>query len=146
VRIVFDTSSLITALRSGHGAAAEVLRLVLLEKVVILMDYKIPSEYRDVALRPEHLSASGRTAESVLALIEGIEGVAESILVVRKPRPLSPHPNDDMILDVAINGRANALVTQNTKHFAAAALRYGINVFTPAELLGTLKKRGKHGE
>ena len=141
VRIVFDTSSLITALRSSRGAAAEVLRLILLKKVVILVDYKIASEYRDVALRPEHLSASGRTADGVLALIEGIEGIAEPILVVRKPRPLSSDPNDDMVLDVAINGLADAVVTQNTKHFAAAARRYGIRVLTPLELLALKRER-----
>ncbi len=51
MRIVFDTSSLITALRSHTGAAAQVLRLILEENVVILMDYRIASEYRDVGLR-----------------------------------------------------------------------------------------------
>lgn len=113
---------------------------------MVLIDYKIASEYRDVALRPEHLRASGRTAENVLALIEGIESVAEPVLVATKPRPLSSDPNDDMILDVAINGLADAVVTQNTKHFAAAARRYGIKVLTPVEVLGTIKERGQHGE
>jgi putative PIN family toxin of toxin-antitoxin system len=146
VRIVFDTSSLITALRSGRGAAAEVLRLALLEKFVILLDYKIASEYRDVALRPEHLDASGRTAENVLSLIEGIESIAEPVVVTLKPRPLSPDPNDDMVLDVAINGRADVIVTQNTKHFAAAARQYGIRVLSPVELLETIRGVNEHGE
>lgn len=145
MRIVFDTSSLITALRSSRGAAAEVLRLVLLERVVILMDYKIASEYRDVALRRKHLQASGRTAESVLSLVEGIESIAEPIVVIEKLRPLSPDPNDDMILDVAINGQADAIVTQNTKHFAIAARRYGIKVLTPIELLGTIRNGDANG-
>ena len=139
MRIVFDTSSLITALRSGRGAAAEVLRLALLEKFVILLDYTIASEYRDVALRPEHLGASGRTAENVLSLIEGIESIAEPVVVTLKPRPLSPDPNDDMVLDVAINGRADVIVTQNTKHFASAARQYGTKVLTPVELLETIR-------
>ncbi len=113
---------------------------------MILMDYKIASEYRDVALRPEHLRASGRTAEGVLSLVEGIESIAEPIVVIQKPRPLSPDPNDDMILDVAINGQADAIVTQNTKHFAVAARRYGIRVLTPAELLSSLREGDQHGE
>jgi putative PIN family toxin of toxin-antitoxin system len=146
VRIVFDTSSLITALRSSKGAAAEVLRLILLEKVVILMDYKIASEYRDVALRPEHLAASRRSAETVLSLIGNIEGLAEPVQVVSKPRPLSPDPNDDMVLDVAINGRANVVVTQNVKHFTTAARRYGIRVMSPAELLETLREKENDGD
>ena len=146
MRIVFDTSSLITALRSSKGAAAEVLRLVLMERVVLLMDYKIASEYRDVALRPEHLAAARRSEESVLSLIGSFEGLAEPVQVVSKPRPLSSDPNDDMILDVAINGRAGAIVTQNTKHFIAAARRFGIKVLTPAELLEVLRDEEQNGE
>jgi putative PIN family toxin of toxin-antitoxin system len=142
VRIVFDTSSLITALRSSKGAAAEVLRLILLQKVVILMDYKIASEYRDVALRPEHLTAARRSAETVLSLLDTVEGIAEPVHVVSKPRPLSSDPNDDMVLDVAINGRADVVVTQNIKHFATAARRYGIKVLSPSEMLEALREKG----
>ena len=119
---------------------------MLMERVVILMDYKIASEYRDVALRPEHLAAARRTGESVLSLIEGLEGLAEPVQVVSKPRPLSSDPNDDMILDVAINGQADAIVTQNTKHFTTAARRYRINVLSPAELLEALRDEEQNGE
>jgi len=111
----------------------------LLEKVVILLDYKIASEYRDVALRPKHLAASRRSAETVLSLIVNLEGLAEPVHVLSKPRPLSSDPNDDMVLDVAINGGADAVVTQNVKHFATAARRYGIKVMSPAELLEILR-------
>lgn len=142
VRIVFDTSSLITALRSNKGAAAEVLRLVLSGDLIILMDYKIASEYRDVALRPEHLAASRQSTDKILTLIGALEDLAEPIQIVRKPRPLSSDPNDDMILDVAINGRADAVVTQNAKHFKIAAKRYRIDVLSPVELLAALHKGG----
>jgi predicted nucleic acid-binding protein len=118
----------------------------LLEKVVILMDYKIASEYRDVALRPEHLAAARRSAASVLDLIDSLEGVADPVQVVSKPRPLSSDPNDDMVLDVAINGRADAVVTQNAKHFTTAARRYGIKVLSPAELLESLREKEQDGE
>ncbi len=113
---------------------------------MILMEYKIASEYRDVALRPEHLAAALRSEKDVLALIEGLEGIAEPVLVVRKPRPLSSDPNDDMVLDVAINGQADAVVTQNAKHFAAAARRYGIEVLSPVELLETIREKERNGK
>ncbi|MGH9598263.1 MAG: hypothetical protein ACRD27_00250, partial [Terracidiphilus sp.] len=48
--------------------------------------------------------------------------------------------NDDMVLDVAINGGANAVVTNNVKDFAPAAKRFGIPVMTPKELLLELRK------
>jgi predicted nucleic acid-binding protein len=104
------------------------------------MDYKIAAEYRDVALRPEHLAASRQTSSKILTLIETLEELAEAIHVSVKPRPLSSDPNDDMILDVAINGRADVVVTQNVKHFKRPGNQYGIHVCSPVELLMALRK------
>jgi predicted nucleic acid-binding protein len=53
---------------------------------------------------------------------------------------MSPDPSDDMVLDVAINGRAEALITNNTKHFLGAGKRFGIPVLSPAELLEKMRK------
>jgi hypothetical protein len=39
-------------------------------------------------------------------------------------RPQSSDPNHEMVLEAAINGRADALVTYNVSDFAAAAQRY----------------------
>jgi predicted nucleic acid-binding protein len=124
VRIVLDTATFVTAVRSSDGAAGEVVRMV----------------FRDVALRSEHVRASALSKREILELIEAIEAFAEPVEVVMKIRPLSPDPSDDMVLDVAINGRAEALVTSNKKHFAGAGKRFGIPVLSPAELL---EKTGK---
>ena len=75
-------SVVITALRSSNGAAAENIRLALLEEVVILMDYKLACEYRDVALRPEHLAVAGKTREDTILLLDMLEAVAEPAEIV----------------------------------------------------------------
>lgn len=106
---------------------------------MVLMDHKLGLEYRDVALRQKHVEASNLNSEEILSLIEALEAFAESVNVIDLHRPLSPDPNDDMVLDLAVNGRADALVTGNTKHFAAAGRRFGIPVLTPAELLKRLR-------
>jgi hypothetical protein len=57
-------------------------------------------------------------------------------------RPLLPDANDDMVLETAVNGRADLLVTFNLRHFEAASSRFGIDVEAPAgavlRLRGTL--------
>ncbi len=106
------------------------------------MDYKLASEYREVALRPQHLAASGKTQQETELLLDALEAVAEPVLVVIQHRPLSLDVNDDMVLDVAINGRADAIVTNNIKHFRDAAGRFRILVLTPAQLLSELGKKG----
>ena len=114
--------------------------MIFREEIVPLMDLKLGLEYRDVALRSEHITASALNKREILELIEAVEAFAEPVEVVMKPRPMSPDPSDDMVLDVAINGRAEALVTSNKKHFAAAGKRFGIPVLTPGELLEKMRE------
>ena len=146
MRIVLDTASFVTAVRSSDGAAGEVLRMIFREEIVPLMDLKLGLEYRDVALRSEHVRASALSKREILELVEAVEAFAEPVKVITKVRPLSPDPSDDMVLDVAINGRADALVTSNTKHFAGAGKRFGIPVLSPAELLEITRKENQDGD
>jgi hypothetical protein len=51
-----------------------------------------------------------------------------------------------MILDLAINGRGEALVTSNAKHFVRAGKRFGIPVLSPAELLEKMREGNQDGD
>lgn len=138
---MLDTSIVIAALRSNKGAAAETLRLALLQETAILMDYKLACEYRDVALRIEHLDASGKRKQEVELILDLLEAVAEPVLVRERHGPLSPDAADDMVLEVAINGSADGIVTYNPKHFRAPARRFGLPVLSPAEFLIEFRSR-----
>ena len=141
MRVVLDTSVLITAFRSSSGAAAETVRIALLKELTILLDYKLACEYRDVALRSEHLKASGKTQKETELLIDMLEAVAEPVFVSVRHAPLSQDANDDMVLELAINGGADAIVTNNTKHFREAAREFDLQLLTPAELLNEFRAR-----
>jgi hypothetical protein len=45
-----------------------------------------------------------------------------------------------MVLEAAVNGRADAIVTFNRPHYGEAAFRFGIDVISPAEALGRMRK------
>jgi predicted nucleic acid-binding protein len=128
----------------GGDKSPGAVRLAAVGKLTLLMDLKLVCEYRDVAMRPEHIAASGRTSEDAEAVIEMLEAIAAPVLVRIKHRPLSQDENDDMVLDVAINGEADAVVTNNIKDFRAAAERFGIQVLTPREFLIAFKKEETH--
>jgi predicted nucleic acid-binding protein len=53
---------------------------------------------------------------------------------------MSRDADDDLVLDVAINGRADVLTTNNVKDFTQAAKHFGICVLTPREFLMEFKK------
>lgn len=141
MRVVLDTSVLITALRSSSGAAAETVWLALLKELTILLDCKLTCEYRDVALRREHLKASGKRQKETELLIDMLEAVAEPVFAAVRHAPLSQDSNDDMVLELAINGGADAIVTDNTKHFREAARDFDLQLLTPAELLNEFRAR-----
>jgi hypothetical protein len=44
-----------------------------------------------------------------------------------------------MVLEVAINGRADALVTFNLRDFGIAPSRFGVAVLLPREAIGRLR-------
>jgi len=52
-------------------------------------------------------------------------------------------PNDEHVLECAVNGGANALVTDNIRDFRSAN-SFGVKVVTPSEFLGILEDRSKH--
>lgn len=141
MRIVLDTAAFINAIRSNTGAAAEVLRLAILGKVTLLMDLNLAYEYRDVGLRSQHIEVSRKTVEELEFIITTLESIAIPVLVKFKHRPLSKDANDNMILDLAISGDADAIVTNNLRDFLPAAEDFGIMVLTPGEFLIELRRR-----
>lgn len=135
MKVVLDTSALVSAIRSSNGAASEVVRLAVLGKLTLLLDLKLVCEYRAVVLRPQHIAASGKSMSDAEAVIIMLEAIATPVLVVHKHRPLSQDPNDDMVMDVAINGHADVVVTNNVRDFEPATERFGIPVLTPGDFL-----------
>ena len=64
--------------------------------------------------------------------------LASHVLEVRLSfnwRPQTPDPDDDLVLDAAINGFADVILTFNTRHLQAAAARFGIEVLTPGRTI-----------
>lgn len=57
-------------------------------------------------------------------------------------RPLLRDADDDMVLESALNGHADLLVTYNLRDFEPTASDLGINVVTPRDALKRIKEEG----
>jgi predicted nucleic acid-binding protein len=53
-------------------------------------------------------------------------------------RSRSKDPDDDMVLETAINGRADVIATFDVRHLVAAAAYFGVAVEPPVSLLRRL--------
>jgi putative PIN family toxin of toxin-antitoxin system len=145
MRLVLDTTVLISAIRSRRGAAAAVLARLFESDYVLLMDYRISCEYRDVASRAHHVENSALSQDEIARLIRRLEARADSVEIIARHRPLSVDPGDDLVLDLAINGHADTIVSYNLRHLRAPAHRFGISVVQPATLLVRMRQAGLHG-
>ena len=134
LRVVLDTNVLVAALRSDRGASRKLLMYGLDRKIRLVVSVPLVIEYESVLTRSEHLAAAGGSATEVNALIDAIVKVAEPVILRFLWRPRLKDPADEMVLETAINGRADRLVTFNLRHLKSAAGEFGILALSPAEM------------
>jgi len=139
-RVVLDTSVVVAGLRTRSGAANAVLRLVARGRLVVLATPPLFLEYEDALGRPEHRLAHGLTSEAIAEFLAELAALIEPVEIHFQWRPQVRDPSDEMVLEAAINGRADALVTYNVRDFALPADRFGIPVVRPTDLLKKLRR------
>ena len=139
LNIVLDTSVVVSGLRTRWGASNAVLRLVAEKLVRILATPPLFLEYEDVLKRPEHRLAHGLSPAEIDGFLAELAALTEPAEVHFQWRPQTRDPNDEMVLEAAINGEADAIVTYNVADFAEAGKRFEILVLRPAELLKKVK-------
>jgi len=140
LRIVLDTSVVVAGLRTRLGAGNAVLRLVAGKRIRLLATPPLFLEYEDVLKRPEHRLAHGLTVEEIDEFLAELAASIEPVEVHFQWRPQTRDPKDEMVLEAAINGQADAVVTYNVSDFAEAAKRFEIAVMNPSELLKRVRR------
>ena len=88
----------------------------------------------------EHRLIHGLTLEEIDEFLAELAAVLERAETRFQWRPQVRDPGDEMVLEAAINGRADALVTFNVSDFAAASGRFGIQVLRPRDLLREMSR------
>lgn len=141
VRAVLDTNVLVAAIRSDRGASRVLLVGALEKGYTLLASVPLMIEYEAVLTRAEHLEASGLSNSDVQALLDAIASIVEPVRLAYLWRPMLSDVADDMVLETAVNGRADVLVTLNGRHFKPAASTFGVRIVSPAEALKQLRER-----
>ncbi len=132
---MLDSSVVVSAFRSRLGASSRLLGLVEDGRLVPLATPALFIEYEDVLKRPEQREVSGLSLAEVDTALTALAALVEPIEIRFMWRPQLADPGDEMVLDAAVNGQADALVTHNLAHFALAAPRFGLTLLRPGKLL-----------
>jgi putative PIN family toxin of toxin-antitoxin system len=130
--IVIDTCVIVSALRSKRGASFLLLSRIDSEGFDILLSTALLLEYEEVVRRTA--SALWVEPDKVEDVLNYLCGISVKPEIFFSWRPLLKDQDDDMILELAVAGRADYIVTFNTGDFKGAE-RFGINVVTPKEFL-----------
>jgi putative PIN family toxin of toxin-antitoxin system len=138
-RIVLDTSTLVSGLRSRLGASFAILRLIAEGETRPVATTAPFLEYEAVFKRPEHHTAQGLSSHDLDQFLIELAAVTDPVEVHFRWRPQLTDPCDEMVLEAAVNGQADAIVTHNVRDFIPAAGRFGTRVLTPAEFLQGLR-------
>ena len=139
LRVVLDTDVIVTALRSAEGGSNALLREAAQERLRPLVTPALFLEYEAVLKRPEQRLAHGLGLPDIDRFLAALASACEAVDVSFQWRPQLSDANDEMVLEAAVNGRADALVTHNVRDFASGAARFGLRVLRPGDLLKELR-------
>jgi putative PIN family toxin of toxin-antitoxin system len=140
MRVVFDTDVIVAALRSRTGASNALLRALRLGQLEAVASVPMMLEYEAVLMRPEQQQATGLTAQEVGVFLDGLAALLTPVMPYFLWRPRLRDPNDEMVLNAAVNGGADAIVTFNVGDFLPGATPSELEVLTPAEALRRLRR------
>ena len=139
MRLVVDTNVVVAGFRSVSGASNRLLRHANVGSVKLLCSTALFLEYEAVLSRPSIRRATGHTLEDVQGVMNAIAAIAEPVDVPLKTRPTLHHADDEMVLEVALDGEADFIVTHNARDFEPARA-LGIAVATPGVIVRSLRK------
>lgn len=138
-RIVLDTDVIVAAFRSASGGSSAILREVAHRRLRPLVTTALFLEYEAVLKRPEQRIVHGLTLADIDRVLAALASASEGVEVSFRWRPQLGDANDEMVLEAAVNGGAEALITHNVRDFAKVAEAFGIRVLRPGEFLKEIR-------
>jgi predicted nucleic acid-binding protein len=128
----------VAGMRSPAGASAAIIRAVRDRLAILLLSVPPAIEYEAVCRRSEHRLEAGLSSRQVEIFLDALIALAEPVRTHFLWRPQLRDPNDEMVLETAVNGRADALVTFNVRDYGTAAAQFGVAVLLPRDAIARI--------
>jgi len=144
MRLVLDTDVVLSGLRSPDGASRILLLAAWEGAIVPLASVATMVEYEAVLKRPENLREMGLDAEEVEAFLDGFAAICEAVTPHFRYRPSIRDPDDEIFVDLVLNGAAEAIVTFNVRDYRSSDVadeRLRIQAIRPGDVLRRIQWR-----
>lgn len=137
-RLVLDTNIIISSVISVEGVPAQILRACLKNKVVLLVSDSILHEYFEVLKHP-------KIQKYKKLGVTGLQGLSSFFLTqaerveIFNPIKKSQDPDGDKFLSLAVEGKANFLITGDKTDLLSLKEIEGIPIVSPKQAIENLK-------
>jgi len=138
--VVLDTNVIVAGLRSRDGASFQILNAVIERHIGFVLSVPLVLEYEDVLKRPSTLLASGLSISDMDQILNILCERGTAVELHYLWRPQLRDDKDEMVLELAVNAAAEAIVTFNRSDFLPAADLFAIPVITPSEFYKSIKE------
>ena len=140
MKVAFDTDVIVASRRSKAGASHALIRALQAGKLTAVASAPMMLEYEAVLMRSEQRLATGMSAQDVQDFLDQLAALLVPVTTWFLWRPRLRDPDDEMVLDTAINGGAEAVVTFNVQDFLPGATVFNLRILTPAETLLEIRR------
>jgi len=131
LKVVIDTNVIYAGLRSHNGASFQVLQRIGTGQFTMALSVPLLFEYEMVLKREPlpHLDA-----QDIDVILDYLCAAADARDIFYLWRPYLKDPKDDMLLEVAVESNADAIVTFNLQDFRNIGA-FGVEAIRPQQLL-----------
>ncbi len=128
---VLDTDVVLEAMRNPMGPTGEYLRSARRLEIGLAANIGLALEYEALCKEREHRADLSETEAEAFAT--ALVGLLTPVETHRLWAPRLRDPTDEMVLEAAVNGQVDAIITFSPKDFVVASDRFGIEVITPGK-------------
>jgi putative PIN family toxin of toxin-antitoxin system len=134
--IVVDTSVIVSALIGKRGTSREVLRRCLSGDYNPLISNALFQEYEDVTSRDRIRNITPLNDKEIRELLSAFYSTCRWVPVYFLWRPNLKDANDNFLIELAVAGNSNVIVTNNIKDLTGAELSFDdLRILKPEQLL-----------
>ena len=135
--IVVDTNVLIGALiGKKYSANRTLIEFCFFKKFIPLINNSLFLEYEDVFTRPEIIIQSPYSKTESEELFYAFLAICQWTKIYYSWRPNLKDEKDNYLVELAVAGNANFIVTNNVKDFQNSELKFPqIKIVTPKEMI-----------
>ncbi|MBL3529674.1 MAG: putative toxin-antitoxin system toxin component, PIN family [gamma proteobacterium endosymbiont of Lamellibrachia anaximandri] len=132
VKVVIDTNVLVAALRSKKGASHKLLISLINGAYQPNISVPLFVEYESVTKRSGMVA--GLTDNDINTVLDYLLSKSSIREIFYLWRPCLKDPNDDLVLEVAVESQSEYIITFNKKDFRGIH-KFGIKAVTPQEFM-----------